>query len=334
MKKLWKVIRRQRKLWKTELPGQLQAYLPVNAVNQCVGTYDTKVMGDVELLVSTKKGFFLLSGGEIRLLLDGQFFGISMLDDRWYLFQRLSRWSGRVVSFCLGPGGMLDARQVIRGLSPGCHQIDFLDRSLYVTDTYNNRLAIYQQRRQRWGLVGEHFPGGELLEGRDSANYAHMNSIWRSGDDIWLMFHNETKKTGNHSELVRLNAEHRIAERIQTKASNSHNVCILDGEFLYCDSLAGSLVHGSEAVYRSDLFTRGLAVTEDRVFVGESQYGAREIRDQLGGSVAVLDRRFGLLHTIATPGMVQDLRVVNQPDLCMSRTASEAIKMPKRSASV
>ncbi|MCA9136334.1 MAG: hypothetical protein KDB00_06240 [Planctomycetales bacterium] len=270
----------------------------------------------------------------MRLLLDGQFFGISQLDDAWYVFQRLSCWSGRIIRFTLSSEGMVDAMQVITRISPGCHQIDFLGRTLYITDTYNNRLLVYEQSGRRWNRISEHFPGGRLDRGRDSANYAHMNSIWRSDDGIWLMFHNETKKTGRNSELICVDSNHDVIERLSTNASNSHNLVRLDGRFLYCDSLRGALVHGDEIVYQGQLFTRGLAVTDNLVVVGQSQYGAREKRDQLGGSIAILDRNFKLLQQIETPGMVQDIRAVGVIDYAMSDTVAGNATTPSATSPV
>ncbi len=323
MKKLRKTFRRAKKFLRNDVRGELLTYLPVRADNRVIGTYDDQHLKQSKFLVSTKKGFLLLADGQIRHLLAGQFFGISALEQSWYVFQRMSYRSGRVVRFTLTGDGMSDCKQVITKLSPGCHQIDFLDAQLYIMDTYNNRLLVFDRNGSRWSQTAEYYPGGTLSDGRKSPNYAHMNSLWRSGDgDIWLMFHNETLKTGNHSEIVRLDANHEIAQRITTDASNAHNVVSIDGKFLYCDSLASTVVHGDQVVYRSEYFTRGLAVTDDLVLVGHSQYGARELRDELGGSIAVLDRHFNLLQVIPTPGMVQDIRAASEVDLAMSQSAA------------
>ena len=137
---------------------------------------------------------------------------------------------------------------------------------------------------------------------------------------ISLMFHNETSKTGKQSEIVRLGPNFEIAEEISTSAGNAHNVAMLEGKLLFCDSLASNLVFGNEVVYKSQFFTRGLSVTNDFVLVGQSQYGRRELRDGLAGSVAVLDRQFRPLQIIPMPGMIQDVRAVNSFDFAMSHS--------------
>ncbi|MGB0598534.1 MAG: hypothetical protein ACPGLY_17740 [Rubripirellula sp.] len=318
MKRIRKVVRRTKKLIKNDLCCELGTWLPFEFCNAVVGKYDDEALLGTSLLVSTKRGFFHFVDGEIRRLLDGQFFGVTGHDGAWFFFQRVSKWSGRIVQFGFKGKRAINPRQVITRLSPGCHQIDFLGSDLYVTDTYNNRLCVYETVAGELKKRGQYFPGGELANGRQSSNYAHMNSIWRSDSDIYVLFHNETKKTGRHSEIIRLDTNHAIAERISTTASNAHNVVNVDGEFLFCDSLYGKLMSGDSVVYQSEYFTRGLAVTPDLVFLGASEYGARETRDQLAGGITVLDRRFNFRHFIPTPGMVQDVRAVNRLDCAMS----------------
>ncbi|MDF1844704.1 MAG: hypothetical protein P1U77_25085 [Rubripirellula sp.] len=316
-------MRRTKKLISNDLRCEIETWLPFSFSNEVIGKYDEAALMGTELLVSTKRGFLHFVGGEIRRLLDGQFFGISAHERSWFFFQRVSRWSGRIVQFGFEDHRAARPTQVIKRLSPGCHQIDFLGTDLYVTDTYNNRLFVYS-------MVGgipkkrvEYYPGGKLANGRESSNYAHMNSIWRSGSDIYVLFHNETRKTGQNSEIVRLDANHEIAERISTNASNAHNVVRVNDDFLYCDSLNGKLIHGDSVVYESEYFTRGLAVTPDLVLLGASEYGARETRDTLAGGVTVLDRGFNFRHFIPTPGMVQDIRAVNPVDYALSNLTPE-----------
>ena len=312
-------IRRKLKFVRNDVRGEVLSYLPARSINQAVGHYDPRALQGSEVLVSTKRGLYFLSGGSVIRLLDGQCFGLSSFRGAWYVFQRMSCWSGRIVRFELSQEGMASPKSVIGRLSPGCHQIDFLGSQLYVMDTYSNRVLVFDA--QSWRLVGEHFPAGKLDQGRQSDNYAHMNSVWSDGEDIWLMFHNETAKTGNRSELVRLDHQHRLVERIDTNAGNAHNVAMIRGEAIFCDSNDGTLVWGERPVYRTHEFTRGLSITDDTVLVGQSQYGQRHERERLAGSIAVLSRDFELRQVIPTPGMVQDIRTVNTADYAMSQHA-------------
>jgi hypothetical protein len=214
--------------------------------------------------------------------------------------------------------------QLTASLSPGCHQIDVIDGRLHVADTYNNRLLVFRTDQTPLQLVGEYYPPGQLKDGRASDNYAHMNSIWRSDSDTYVLFHNETTKTGRATEIARLDDRYQIAERFQTTAANGHNILIYDGQFMFCDSKAGTVVCGADVVFRCDRFTRGLSVTDHYVVVGRSDYGDRSEREQLAGGVTVLTHDFQTVLTINLPGMVQEIRSVGDRDYGLSASGRYA----------
>jgi hypothetical protein len=160
-----------------------------------------------------------------------------------------------------------------------------------------------------------------------------MNSIWHSELGTYVLFHNETSKTGRPTEIAKLDRAYNIEERVTTTAGNGHNILVFDGAFMFCDSRAGTVMCGSDVVFRCHQFTRGLSVTKDYVVVGRSEYGDRADRDHLAGGISVLDREFRLLMSVDLPGMVQEIRSIRERDYGMSGS-HDASNSRSRAASV
>ncbi|WP_147867899.1 hypothetical protein [Stieleria maiorica] len=311
-----------------ELSGNLKRYVPITIENRIIDR-SYEMLGETQLLAATKNGLYLIRSDAVIRLLRGQFYGITRLASKWFVFERLSSTNGRIIEFRVTERGIGKAKQRRGDLDPGCHQIDMIHGGLLVADTYNNRLISYDPSSNKLDELSRSYPPGSLNEGRNSPNYAHLNSIWSDGIHTLAMFHNESTKTGRCSEIASLNDDFQVVKRISTTAGHAHNIMLYQDEFLYCDSKAGTLVHGDREVHRCHYLTRGLSVTPDRIFVGHSQYGKREDRESLKGGIAVLDGEFCDLGTIPLPGMVQEIRAVNTIDLGLSYYATkERLRRP------
>jgi hypothetical protein len=286
------------------------------------GVLPRKLLGR-SFLVSTKRGLFLLTDGGLVRLMSGEFYGLTRAGQDWYAFQKQGQL-GSVIRFRLGSDRLSD-KAVLKGeLSGGCHQIDFIGGKLCLADTYNNAIMECQPSAVALNPGRRHFPAGELEQGRKSANYVHVNSIWRGAEGTFALFHNETAKTGKCSEIVALSSDFRILRRHATPARNGHNIVHYRNRPLYCNSDDGSVMWGSHAAFKCNWFTRGLSVTDSRILVGGSAYGSREARERLPGSIFVLDSEFRLLEQVQVPGMVQEIRCVSARDLSLSGATGSA----------
>lgn len=271
-----------------------------------------------DYLISTKRGLYGLGPRGLVWLLAGQFYGLSRHGDRWYAFRKIAPGAGQLLSFAFDGQKASQTCLLLEGLSEGCHQIDFLGETLLVADTYHNRLLRFEFEGERLRPTGTFYPPGPLDEGRESPNYAHLNSLWHGDGTLCVLFHNETSKTGRHSEIVTLDDEFRIVRRQVTPAGNAHNILRYRGKPLYCDSTAGTLCWDGQIVHRTHQFTRGLSITADYIAVGRAEYGKRQCREKLHGGVDILDHRFQLVESLDLPGMVQEIRAWGCPDYGLS----------------
>ena len=306
-------------LWgvRNSMRNSLRAHLPPRPLNTLVHARVPDAFGAEAYLIATKAGLYTLAHGRLTRLMSGQYYGLTRRGDDWYAFEHLGA-AGRILRFQLEDARMVHPEVVLGGLSPGCHQIDLIDSQLLIVDTYNNRLLACRLEVDGLQVTAEHHPVGKLVDGRASANYVHMNSLWAEGDARYLLLHNETVRTGRHSEIAKLAPDFSIFERIETPARSAHNLARFQGRFLYCDSLGGALMHGDRRVHGCDLFTRGLSITPACIALGGSDYGRREQREFFGGAITLLDHEFHELARLRLPGMVQEIRSCAGPDAAMS----------------
>jgi hypothetical protein len=151
-------------------------------------------------------------------------------------------------------------------------------------------------------------------------NYAHINSVLCDGETTFLMFHNQTTATGKKSELVRLDRELRVSGRRRLEAGCAHNVVLVDGRIGYGDSQSGDFVLG-ETRLKLGAFTRGVAVDEDRLFVGGSEFAARDKRGHSNGLLYCLNREATALSwkvRMPAVGGVYEVRLLGAADQSLS----------------
>lgn len=199
------------------------------------------------------------------------------------------------------------------------HQIEWVGDRILVADTGNNCLTVFDGQAR---LVKRVYPNEIREDDKDRGRKGnHFNSVHRVGERIYMVAHNYERP----SEVWELSWPGlEVIDRHVTRASWAHN--LWSGEFglLICDSRNGGLyeVSSGKTLWKSadtHAFTRGLAVAQDLILVGGSQYQERRERFWKSGKLWVLDRKsLQLLDEISLPGSgdVQELRIIGQVDEC------------------
>jgi hypothetical protein len=277
-----------------------------------------KFLKEDELLIATKRGLYLACNNGLSTLLDGTYYGVAKFDGFCYVFQNYNG-TGRILKFSLKKKKIKGLPNVIiKDLSSGCHQIDIVGSILYITDTYHNRILSYDLLDKCF--IKEYYPTHKLTNGRKDVNYNHINSIFYKDNLFYLMAHNETHKTGKNSQILVCDSSFKLQQIISTTAVNAHNVVLLNNQYYYCDSMNNTFFIDDIEIAKVDHFTRGMAISEERIYLGGSEYGERKIRDQLSGAVYIIDRKGNKLVTkIPIPTMVQEVRLINRIDFGLSQ---------------
>jgi hypothetical protein len=73
-------------------------------------------------------------------------------------------------------------------------------------------------------------------------------------------------------------------------------------------SLAGEIINSVGLRQKvTERMTRGLAITQESVIVGASDFGARHVRDRLAGSLLYLDRQLTIQAEVQLPAAPTDI---------------------------
>tara|TARA_Y100001954_G_scaffold234286_1_gene289448 strand:+ start:836 stop:1894 length:1059 start_codon:yes stop_codon:yes gene_type:complete len=285
---------------------------------------------DINFLISTqKKGLLLYNRGEIiQLFKKKGFYGLTKHKKNYYAFH-ITGFHGNIISFALKDKKAIKPYVVIRGLSKGIHQIDFIDDDLYVTNTYDNSILIYNKIYNKKNIHWKNYdniiyPNGKLSNGRFSSNYNHFNSIFRYKKFIYLFAHNETMKSSRNSEIYKLDKNNfNIIEIKKTAGSNGHNIYIDENQILFCKSIEGTLASEKKDILKhKNIFTRGLSVSNKYLILGGSEIAHnRNDRGSSSGYVYIYNLNFKLLQKICIDKtQIQEVRQINIEEKTLSNS--------------
>ena len=199
------------------------------------------------------------------------------------------------------------------------HQIEWIDDQVFVTNTGRNCLSVFDNEGKFCKDVYLNEIRWDDKNGIRSGN--HFNSVYRTGERMFIVAHNYSRP----SEIWELSwPELRVINTIITSASWAHNIWSCEWGLLICNSKQRSLydVLSGKNIWQAGeeiTITRGLAASEDYIFVGQSNYAERKERYWKSGGIWVIDRKtLKTLDRIVLPGSgdVQEIRLVDVPDDC------------------
>jgi len=298
------------------------------AVEPCPVAFEGHI-DDARFFLGTKTGLLYFDGRTLWRLLEGRVYGITCYKERWYATwnypialgsKRLST-AGAIVSFRFENEQIEDLRVDVAPLDQELHQIDAWERHIYVTDTAKNRVLAYSKSRNRLEYARAYHPNGILRNGKTSSNYAHINSVFRHEDHVYLMYHNQTEKTSRNSEIAVLQLDWQVKRVVETEGNSAHNVYSDGNEVVFCDSLNGRLIQEGRVLIDVGTYLRGLAVSDTFWLVGGSEHAKREERGFTDGVVYQYDPSSDeIIATLAIPdcGSLYEIRLITPEDLAMS----------------
>lgn len=149
----------------------------------------------------------------------------------------------------------------------------------------------------------------------------HFNSFFEHNDFLYVVAHNNSRKSAVYElDLSSLT----ISKVYETQAEWAHNIWICEHGMIICDSKNGSLyeVYSGETLWKAEdhpIITRGIASTEDYLFIGRSEYGDRLSRRWSNGGFWIVDRKsLKTIETVKLPstGCINEMRLVDVTDYC------------------
>jgi hypothetical protein len=252
----------------------------------------------------------------------GLYYGITWDEERLYLVARGAP-PERVLVFDrdFRP---LDPPPFKMGGEP--HQCLWLDGTLYVTDTTNNRVLSWD---------GKCIETVFFVDAPYKKEPEHLNSIWSDGDLIYVLAHRKERRP---KRVYVLDREFALLDILPmdfhclaagAMSNGLHNVYVENGRLYTLGPsvvLALDLVKGKTDVKQLPTvepfkhYLRGLARTEELFYIGVSNVAARPGRDY--GSARILiqermnsNRLAGEIVLDERCGQVLEIRALDEPDL-------------------
>lgn len=257
--------------------------------------------------------------GEPRRILYGRFHGIQHQDDHILIFEVCDRprnraRHGRILRLKLFNDRLGEPEIVVRGLDNQAHQLAMFDGMIHLVDTANQLIERFTPDGEPIDAIAPFpFVHGDLAAG----DYHHINSIARMDNGnsgrIGVMLHNGKLKTAEGlprpSEVAWFTPDWTLIERQSLPGHGCHDIIADErGVIWHCGSMAGELINSLGEHHRvTDLMTRGLAFTANRVIVGASVFGERSKRDYFNGKLYLLDRDLRLERELDLPSAPMDL---------------------------
>lgn len=208
--------------------------------------------------------------------------------------------------------------------SPEClsapHQLHCVDNT-YVLVANSGRNAIAKMRLDDW-CMSLHRVDTVYWDRFDPTGMPglHLNSVYHNHNTVYAVAHNFQRG----SRVYALSwPQLEVRNTWHYAVGGMHNVSVLDNRLLTCDSLNGCLVDAltGETVWSNGGtgMTRGLAASQNRIYVGSSAFASRETRANTSGGIWVLDRStFSPLEYIVLSelGGVNEVRIADGGDAC------------------
>ena len=274
-------------------------------------------LADAEWLIASDRGVFALGPSGVRTVLYGWFFGIHRHEEHLYLFENCAMRDrsvdlGRIVRLTIAQRRLVDPQVLVTGLHPNCHQLAVIGGLLCLLDTANQTIRRYHLDGVPVDAIVP-FPVAEPTD--TSGGYLHINSLAQIGERIALLLHNGIAKPERNSELVWFDAAWNLITRASVPGRCCHDIVAdANGTLWHSASQSGELIasDGRRFKLTDRLMTRGIAFADERMLVGLSSFGPRQLRDELRGSVALLDRDCRMEKQIELPGSPTDIVAIGQ----------------------
>ncbi|MBU0512078.1 MAG: hypothetical protein KKD28_02385 [Chloroflexi bacterium] len=199
------------------------------------------------------------------------------------------------------------------------HQIEWVDDKVLVANTGKNCISVFDEKGH---LCRDVYLNEICWDDKNKGRMGnHFNSVHKSSDRIYVVAHNYHRP----SEVWELSwPDLEVVGNTVSRAGWAHNFWANEWGWVTCNSKQGSLqdVSTGETIWASNeegVMTRGLAVSEDHIFIGYSLHNERKERYWKNGGVWIVDRKtLKTVEKILFPGSgdVHEIRLVGVPDEC------------------
>ena len=192
------------------------------------------------------------------------------------------------------------------------HQICYFNNKIYITDTGNNRIQIYNIETKKIE--------SSINIGKIRNNLNHVNAIYVDKNDILIGLNNGNKDNFQNSQIIKLNTSTLTFNEFDalkhgkiinlSNIYHTHDIESIDNDYLISASEDGNLIslNMNKSIKSLPIWTRGISKNQEHIFVGKSGIASRQLRHSryYDGMITVLDRKnLNLIEEINIPKIGQ-----------------------------
>jgi len=214
-------------------------------------------------------------------------------------------------------GELIDFIPIEEDMEFGCaHQIHYHDGFVFVADTLYNCVK----------KIDPSTGGGQSLKidpKRFGKDFDHINSVWVD-DHIYVLGNGRTGSTIPRIYIFDRD-NYGLLGSVQQGIAGAHNIARLWDQRVVLASYKGALVgEKNQILIQAGRFARGLSITDDYVFIGQSIIAEREARlNSNAGWISVHNNKDGTQIgniKLSNAGQVHEVRCLNQKDYAHNGT--------------
>jgi len=280
----------------------------------------TKNFPNIKFLVGSRHSGLLYFDGEDfkRIYPRYRVYGITKGRHGWCAYVKdPGSKTGTIVSFNIEDDNFCNFKNIICPAPKDIHQIDFIGKSLILTDVRSGSLIEYKNflKFTRPPLKIVHKIGTPMK---------HFNSIYFYNNQILVLAHNQYAKTEQKSKVIYLNKSFDKVKRYKSNAKCGHNIYQDKSCIIVCDSLGGNVLYNNKPILKNMGFVRGLSISDDYILIGSSKQSDDDKNRISLGHIHVFNRKFKKIGRISIPKtQIYEIRRVDSIDYCMSNGSSK-----------
>lgn len=176
------------------------------------------------------------------------------------------------------------------------HGVSVQGDKAYLVETGKNAIGVYQ--------LPALTKVDEIRITQADEDVNHVNDLFIAGDRLLLSMFSLScpwrEHGGRRGAVAAYHLrEKRLREVLVTDLHQPHSVLLHEGELYYCQSGACEVKRGSETLFVAPSYTRGLAIRDDTIYVGQSNL--RRGADRRAAGIHILRRESGQQTFIPLP---------------------------------